>query len=178
MNYASFASLSRSRTTAGIGDSPDSQRLTVRSSRHATLTAHSRADRPEASMTARNRSESDGIARIGEGFAAFRTDLSVNDRTVCRNGHRPQVCVLLAAVRAFALRLLPAAVLRGKVGGDFDCNRTGHVGTDSLRHTPLQCAGLNCPDPKEAIALSGKCGKKWTPALLSGTPERPPECLA
>lgn len=57
IGYAPRAAIARNLATtmAGIGESPASHRLMVRSSRHATSSAHRRADRPEDVITERSR---------------------------------------------------------------------------------------------------------------------------
>ncbi len=138
----------KSRTTLGIGESPASQRLTVRSSLKSISTAKRRALKPDASIAERRRSAP--VAIVGKNVAVRALQCP----------HAGAVMRDLAALPANFI-VHPArsvlAVDQVALNSGLDSVRAPEASSAAqvyslpgVFHNRLRFhAGLNCPDPRE-----------------------------
>ena len=148
----SFSSRKNAIAGSGIGESPASQRRTVRSSRSRISRAKRRADSPDASMARRSRSAWFIRLRLPSVLPAFPERLAHVVNVLLGNALVPPPHVIQV------LRIAVGRFLNGadQLGFEF----AGEVRKESGHKTLSGRAGLNCPDTTKyrAYAIVGQGG--------------------
>lgn len=97
-----YAFRKNSITASGIGESPASHRLIVRSSRRSISRANALAERPERSIAERRISKSDGCIGLVESVVKSQVEKYVLIRRVFKSGENIGECVAIGVFGFFS----------------------------------------------------------------------------